>query len=263
MKIIKQELVKIIKEEVEKALTEMPRSNKLELDMIKLPNGYISTQKFKGRLLKVFKLTYNSPEDMERHKLFTKIASPWWPPESTNPRWEVDSLQTDADVKGMNQREMTNFQGTGLNMLAQKAPFKWIADKIANTRQYTKHFSSQVAKSYFVPEEIKNEKLRNSIVKQLTSAGFKPSKHSKYEVVFYAPLEFSQSIYSNKGLPTTVLTLGDFSKARISDVGANIEKAKEPGIDPEDAGRIASDGTKPTPMTSYGKELDKYKKRRN
>ena len=185
-----------------------------------------------GRLINIFKIDYGSSQGKKRYELFEKIASPWIPITSETPRaGYMDSYFIDGPVAGLIGNEYE--EHSTISAVAKGAPAKRVA---VNSREAFRDYQETGTTAYFVPRLMKDEKLRNSIVKKLDAAGFQKVNHRIYGISYHSPSHRIQQLTQTEGIPEEVINMEDLSKVQFIDKLDNDKK------------------------TSYRQQIDKNKK---
>ena len=189
----------------------------------------------KGRLIGIFKIDYGTAQGKKRYELFEKIASPWIPIDSTTPRaGYMDSYFTDGEVGGLLGQEFESH--STISAVAKGAPAERVA--VNRSREAFRSFQETTTTAYFVPRKMKDEKLRNSIVKKLDAAGFQKVNSKVYGIAYHSTSHRIQQLTQTEGIPEEAINMEDLSKVQY------VDKMNKDHL----------------PTTSYRQQLDRYKK---
>jgi hypothetical protein len=177
-------------------------------------------------IVTMIRLDYGSAENKKKFLLFEKLASPWIPITSTTPRaGYMDSYYQDAEIEGLTGNEME--QSSVLKAMATGAPAK-DAERVVKGKEVFRDYSASKVTSFFIPKRMKDEKIRNSIVKKLVAAGF-PEVNNHYGRSFQSPTYTIQmlTMTDDKGngrIPKEAIKLDDLSKVQFIDKLDNDKK---------------------------------------
>jgi RNA-binding protein YhbY len=189
----------------------------------------------KGRLIGIFKIDYGTAQGKKRYELFEKIASPWIPVDSTTPRaGYMDSYFTDGEVGGLLGSEFESL--STISAVAKGVPAEKV--EVNRSREAYRDYQETTTTAYFVPRLMKDEKLRNSIVKKLDAAGFQKVNSKVYGIAYHSTSHRIQQLTQTEGIPKEAINMEDLSKVQYVD-------------------KVNKDHF---PTTSYRQQIDKNKK---